>query len=155
MATIKLKYRASSVKGKDGTLFFQIIHQRQVRQIYTGLRVSDAEWDAEEALVNLPSETSVERTKYLVSIKDSLKECQKKLLLIISGLDRKGSPYTAQDVVVAYNTPMTITGLVSFTRKLVEDLKKIGKKATVRRFEATLNSLLRYTDNSDVACVLP
>lgn len=151
MATIKLKYRASSVKGKDGTLFFQIIHQRQVRQIYTGLRVSDAEWDAEEALVNLPSETSVERTKYLVSIKDSLKEYQKKLLLIISGLDRKGSPYTAQDVVVAYNTPMTITGLVSFTRKLVEDLKKIGKKATVRRFGATLNSLLRYTDNSDVA----
>ena len=151
MATIKLKYRPSSVKGKDGTLFFQIIHQRQVRQIYTGLRVSDAEWDAEEALVNLPSGTSVERTKYLVSIKDSLKECQKKLLLIISGLDRKGSPYTAQDVVVAYNTPMTIIGLVSFTKGLIEDLKKIGKKATVRRFEATLNSLLRYTDNIDVA----
>ena len=151
MATIKLKYRPSSVKGKDGTLFFQIIHQRQVRQIYTGLRVSDAEWDAEEALVNLPSGTSVERTKYLVSIKDSLKECQKKLLIIIAGLDRKGSPYTAQDVVVAYNTPMTIIGLVSFTKGLIEDLKKIGKKATVRRFEATLNSLLRYTDNSDVA----
>lgn len=151
MATIKLKYRPSSVKGKDGTLFFQIIHQRQVRQIYTGLRVSDAEWDAEEALVNLPSGTSVERTKYLVSIKGLLKECQKKLLLIISGLDRKGSTYTAQDVVVAYNTPMTIIGLVSFTKGLIEDLKKIGKKATVRRFEATLNSLLRYTDNSDVA----
>lgn len=155
MATIKLKYRPSSVKGKDGTLFFQIIHQRQVKQIYTGLRVSDAEWDAEwdaeETLVNLPSETSIERTKYLVLIKDSLKECQKKLLLIISELDRKGLPYTAQDVVVAYTTPMTITGLVSFTRKLVEALKKIGKKATVRRFEATLNSLLRYTENSDVA----
>ena len=73
------------------------------------------------------------------------------MLIIIAGLDRKGSPYTAQDVVVAYNTPMTIIGLVSFTKGLIEDLKKIGKKATVRRFEATLNSLLRYTDNSDVA----
>lgn len=150
MATIKLKYRPSSVKGKDGTLFFQIIHQRQVRQIYTGLRVSDAEWDAEDELINTLEETSPERTKYLISIKESLKEYQKKLLIIISGFDRKGSPYTAQDVVTAYNTAPPVGGLVSFTRKLIEDLNKISKKATVRRFEVTLNSLLRYTDNKEV-----
>ena len=150
MATIKLKYRPSSVKGKDGTLFFQIIHQRQVRQIYTGLRVSDAEWDAEDELINTLEETSPERTKYLISIKESLKEYQKKLLIIISGFDRKGSPYTAQDVVTAYNTAPPVGGLVSFTRKLIEDLNKISKKATVRRFEVTLNSLPRYTDNKEV-----
>lgn len=153
MATIKLKYRPSSVKDKDGTLFFQIIHQRQVRQIYTGLRVSDAEWDAENELINTLEESSLERTKYLISIKDSLKEYQKKLLIIISSLDRKGSPYTAQDVVTAYNTPLPVGGLVSFTRKLIEDLNKIGKKATVRRFEVTLNSLLRYTDNKEVTWI--
>lgn len=151
MATIKLKYRPSSVKGRDGSLFFQIIHQRQVRQICTGLRVSNAEWDAEEARVNIPLGTSAERAKCLISIRDSLKECRKKLLGIISKLDRKSSPYTAQDVVAEYNSPITTTGVVSFTRKLIADLRKIGKKDSVRRFEATLNSLLRYTDNSEVA----
>lgn len=151
MATIKLKYRASSVNGKDGTLFFQIIHQRQVRQIYSGLHISDFEWDAEDASVNLPSDLSAERAKYLISIKASLKECHEKLLIIISGLDRKGSSYTAQDVVEAYNTPTSVTGLISFTRRLIIELKKIGKKAAVRRFEVTLNSLLRYTDNREVA----
>lgn len=151
MATLKLKFRPSSINGKDGSLFFQIIHQRQVRQIYTGLHISDSEWDAEDVMTTDPSKTSDERTKYLVSIKNSLIEYQKKLQTVISNLDRKGSPYTAQDVVAAYNATLKETGLVSFAIKQIDELKKIGKKATVRRFESTIKSLLRYTDNNEVA----
>lgn len=150
MATLKLKFRPSSINGKDGTLFFQIIHQRQVRQIYTGLHISDSEWDAEDVMTTDPSKTSDERTTYLVSIKNSLIEYQKKLLTVISNLDRKGSPYTAQDVVAAYNATLKETGLVSFAIKQIDELKKIGKKATARRFESTIKSLLRYTDNNEV-----
>lgn len=150
MATLKLKFRPSSINGKDGTLFFQIIHQRQVRQIYTGLHISNSEWNAEDVMTTNPSKTSDERTKYLVSIKNSLIEYQKKLQTVISNLDRKGSPYTAQDVVAAYNATLKETGLVSFTIKQIDELKKIGKKATVRRFESTIKSLLRYTDNNEV-----
>ena len=79
MATLKLKFRPSSINGKDGTLFFQIIHQRQVRQIYTGLHISDSEWDAEDVMTTDPSKTSDERTKYLVSIKNSLHYCPLKI----------------------------------------------------------------------------
>ena len=151
MATVKLKFRPSTVKGKDGTLFFQIIHQRQVRQIYTGLHIKESEWNAEDSSVIIPAEASSERARYLASIKDNLKAYQKKLLSIISGLDNKGEPYTVQDVIAAYNTPHVVVGLVSFTRKLIDELKKIGKKSTVKRFEAVLNSLLRYTDGNEVA----
>lgn len=151
MATVKLKFRPSTVKGKDGTLFFQIIHQRQVRQIYTGLHIKESEWNAEDSSVIIPAEASSERARYLASIKDNLKACQKKLLSIISELDNKGEPYTVQDVIAAYKTPHVVVGLVSFTRKLIDELKKIGKKSTVKRFEAVLNSLLRYTDGNEVA----
>lgn len=150
MATLKLKFRPSSINGKDGTLFFQIIHQRQVRQIYTGLHISNSEWNAEDVMTTDPSKTSDERTKYLVSIKNSLIEYQKKLQTVISNLNRKGSPYTVQDVVAAYNAAMKETGLVSFAIKQIDELKKIGKKATARRFESTIKSLLRYTDNNEV-----
>ena len=37
MATVKVKFRASSVATKEGTLFYQVIHKRIVRQIHTGL----------------------------------------------------------------------------------------------------------------------
>ncbi len=44
-----------------------------------------------------------------------------------------------------------VTGPVAFTRNLIEELTTIGKKAMAKRFETTLNSLLRYTDGQDVA----
>ena len=143
MASIKIKFRPSTVEGKDGTLFFQIIHLRQVKQLNTGLHVYNSEWDAEDTDVIVPAEATAERVKYLSSIKENLRVWQKKLLYVISELDSKGDSYTADDVILAYNTPGVIVGLVSFTRKLIEDLKKIGKKSIVKRFEAVLNSFLR------------
>lgn len=150
MASIKIKFRPSTVEGKDGTLFFQIIHLRQVKQLNTGLHVYNSEWDAEDTDVIVPAEATAERVKYLSSIKENLRVWQKKLLYVISELDSKGDSYTADDVILAYNTPGVIVGLVSFTRKLIEDLKKIGKKSIVKRFEAVLNSFLRYTDGNEV-----
>ena len=35
MATTRFKFRASSVSGKQGTLFIQVIHQRVARQVST------------------------------------------------------------------------------------------------------------------------
>ena len=45
MATIKTKFRSSSVEGREGTLYFQVIHERVARQINTGYRLFPSEWD--------------------------------------------------------------------------------------------------------------
>lgn len=37
MATIKLKFRPSSVPGTEGTLYYQVIHKRKVKWISTGI----------------------------------------------------------------------------------------------------------------------
>ena len=47
MATIKLKFRKSSVEGKEGTLYYQVIHRRVVRQINSGHTLSPEQWDAQ------------------------------------------------------------------------------------------------------------
>lgn len=151
MASIRIKFRPSTVNGKDGTLFFQIIHRRKVRQVYTGLHISDMEWIEDESSVIIPSGVPQERARYLCSIKEILKGNLDKLQSVISVLDNKGIPYTVHDIVTAYNnTHYIVAGMVSFTRMLIEELIGIGKKATVRRFDATLNSLLRYTDGNEV-----
>ena len=72
-------------------------------------------------------------------------------MAIISELDKKKLSYAADDVVTAYKTSLEITGIVSFARRLIEEMKIIGKRSMVKRFEATLNSLLRYTDGCEVA----
>lgn len=149
MATIKLKFRPSIVDGKDGTLFFQIIHFRQIRQINTNLRISREEWDATNTSIIISSADS-QRTMYLSSINKSLKNQQAKLSTIISILDNKASTYSAQDVVSMFFTPVTILGVGSFIRNLINELKKIGKESAAKRLNKILNSLLRYTDGNEV-----
>ena len=45
MATVKLKFRPSSVDGKEGSLYYQVIHNRIVRKIGTAYKLSREEWN--------------------------------------------------------------------------------------------------------------
>ena len=68
MTSIKIKFRPSSVEGKEGGIFFQIIHNRVVRQLNTDYRVFASEWDAEAECI-IANET---RANILCSIKERL-----------------------------------------------------------------------------------
>ena len=54
MATIKLKFRASSVAEKEGTLYYQVIHKRNVKWISTNYHVFQNEWDEKAANITIP-----------------------------------------------------------------------------------------------------
>ena len=51
MTSIKIKFRHSAVKGKEGVLYFQITHKRVTRQIATTHRVYAHEWLAAQQRV--------------------------------------------------------------------------------------------------------
>lgn len=131
-------------------MFYQIIHLRQVRQIYTDLHIRDEEWDSRISSVVIPSAADFRRSEYLLSVREAIGDGLAGLMAVVSRFEDKGLPYTAQDVVTAFHTPSAASGVVSFTRKLIEDMKRIGKKTTAKRFAASLNSLLRYTDGNEV-----
>ena len=39
MASVKVKFRPSSVNGKEGSIYYQVIYNRVVRQIRTDYRI--------------------------------------------------------------------------------------------------------------------
>ena len=151
MASIKIKLRRSTVKGREGTLFYQIIHHRQVRQIYTEFHLRDEEWDCAYSSVIVSPVIDSQRKQYLSALMESLKDGLTRLESIISNLNGKGVVYTADDIVTAYNTPIAVVGMVSFIRQLIVDMKKIGKRKTANRYEVSLKSLLRYTGGQEIA----
>ena len=61
MTSIKLKYRAAAVQGKEGSLYFQVIHERVVRQISTDFTLQPQEWDPIQECIRLPSFSSSSR----------------------------------------------------------------------------------------------
>ena len=150
MATVRTKFRASSSEAREGTLFYQVIHNRVARQIHTGYRVYPQEWDGPHAGISLPPDAGQSRHAYLSVLRTRIAEDTARLGYIISRLDRAGRAYTAEDVVRLYLTPSDTGGFMSFAWGLVRQLRQIGKNRTAERYTTVLNSFGRFLGESDV-----
>lgn len=81
MATIKLKFRPASVIGAMGTLYYQIIHKRNVKWISTELHVFADEWNVDKAELVIKAENG--RKAELLRMQSTLKgelEQRKKII---------------------------------------------------------------------------
>lgn len=52
MARIRTKLRISTVSGKSGTVFYQVAHKKEVKQITTRIHLLPEEWNAEEERIS-------------------------------------------------------------------------------------------------------
>ena len=89
MATVKVKFRASSVEMKEGSLYYQVIHNRLVRQLHTGYRLFPSEWDAGISEVVVASGTEEGRRNYLLSMKTAIADDLSRLRSVIARLERR------------------------------------------------------------------
>lgn len=150
MATIKVKFRASSVGTKEGTLFFQVIHNRVTRQISTGYKLYPSEWDTARSEIRIPSGTDEKRRAYLDSLKNALAEHTARLKDTVSRLERSGKAYTTDKVVELYRSSAGNSGFLSFGRSLATQLRQIGKSRTAETYTTALNSFERFRGGNDV-----
>lgn len=150
MATVKVKFRASSIETKEGSLYYQVIHNRLARQVHTSYKLYPSEWDTSRFKIILPSDIEEGRRNYLLSMKASLTDDLSRFKEIIMRLDRAGSPYTASKVVELYVSPTNCGGFIAFARELIRELKQIGKRRTAETYTTALNSFVRFHGESDL-----
>ena len=62
MATVKVKFRASSVPGKEGTLYYHLTHQRSLRWMSTDYHVFPDEWNDKKSAIIVSTVTTVRHT---------------------------------------------------------------------------------------------
>lgn len=152
MATVKVKFRASSVEMKEGSLYYQVIHNRLVRQLHTGYRLFPSEWDAGISEVVVASGTEEGRRNYLLSMKTAIADDLSRLRSVIARLERSDTGYTADKVVEVFSSPADCGGFLSFARQLIQELKKIGKRRTAETYTTALNSFLRFPGANGTCC---
>lgn len=125
MATIKIKFRPSSANAGEGTIYYQIIHNRVARQIKTGYRVMFSEW---EQFYSEPPATNPKRAVCLAALKRKVAEDTAKLEGIIVSWEHKGAIYTSDDVVTAFLQPDNgAATFFSFMRSEISRMKKLGR----------------------------
>ena len=72
MATIKVKFRPSSIPSKEGVLYYQIIHNRVTRQIRTRFKLHPDEWNEEDMAFDFSNSRNNNRQHYLISLKEKV-----------------------------------------------------------------------------------
>ncbi|MDC1856288.1 site-specific integrase [Bacteroides uniformis] len=151
MATVKIKFRPSSVNAKEGILFYQVIHNRVARQINAGCKIYPAEWDNLSSRVVIPPGTEESRCHYLHSLENRIKEDTTRLRYILARLDRTDKDYSADKVVELFFISPEDGGFISFCQNLINQLKQIGKVCTAETYATSLNSFIRFRgDRGDI-----
>ncbi len=144
MATVKVKFRASSVEAREGVLYYQFIHRRVVRQINPGYRIFPWEWDCRSARIVLP-EAYAFRYDYLRALERRMAEDMKRLRSIVLRLERAGADFTADRVVELYRSSGAAgRGFLGFARELIEQLRQVGRERTAESYTSAVNSFERF-----------
>ena len=148
MASIKVKFRPSTVADHEGTIYYQIIHERKVRQLLTEYKVFPDEWDESRSMVTTTQKS--ERKSFILSIRERIRWDVERLTKIDRKLDSNGLTYTADDVIDEFNRYAHEYSLFNFMESLIARLKQNGKIRTSETYRSTLNSFKNFRQDEDI-----
>ncbi len=146
MTSIKIKFRPSTVDGKEGGIYFQIIHNRVVRQLNTEYKVFAEEWNAESESVVIKGS----RSNFLLGIQERLSWDVARLEKVVRSLEIERRRFTAGDVITMFHKLTKESSLFNFMHGVIAQLKQLGKIRTSETYTATLKSFMVFRENQDV-----
>lgn len=148
MASVKVKFRPSSVADREGTIYYQIIHERKVRQLISNYKVFPAEWDDHHAMVKTSFNSP--RKSLILSIRARIRSDVERISRIVNRLDATGLEYTADDVVDEFSNYTHDYSLFNFMEKLIGILNANGKERTSETYRSALNSFRKFRKDEDI-----
>ena len=146
MTSIKIKFRPSTVDGKEGGIYFQIIHNRVVRQLNTEYKLFAEEWNAESESIVIKGC----RSNFLLGIQERLSWDVVRLEKVVRTLETERRRFTADDVIIMFHKQTKESSLFTFMHGVIAQLKQLGKIRTSETYTATLKSFMAFRESQDV-----
>lgn len=138
MASVKVKFRPSTVDGNEGTVYYQIIHERRIGFCSSDIHVDPDRWDERRHL-------TLER-----SLNEAIHRDLARLGKIIRELDAKGLPYLPEDIVEEFCLFKERNRLDNHISRIITRLQATGRIRTAETYQAALNSFTRFYGRNDV-----
>lgn len=150
MASVRVKFRPSSVSGKEGNIYYQVIHNRVVCPIRTDYRIFESEWDDGASTLSYPTPVHAERRNYLQSVENHIEWDIKRLKIIIALFDRRHKCYTTDDIVTKFSRQANEQSLFTFMQEAIGQLKRLNRIRTSETYAATLSSFMKFREGQDI-----
>lgn len=151
MVSIRLKFRPSTVLGKTGTLYYQIIHNSKVKHIVSSHRIYPFEWNREQSfIVETAFVGDRERRLALKDILGAVDRDMRRLNTIVERLEAGGGTYSVEDIVELFHAGEDSMTLCSFTKELTDRFRSAGKIRLSETYSSALGSFLRFRGGRDI-----
>ena len=147
--SIKLKFRPSVKSDKEGSLYYQLIHERRVKQINTHYKIKSNEWDESNDAFVIPVDDS-QRKHQVESIERYVKWDIQRLEKIVEEYEDRGLPYELTHIADAYQKLCQKHSLFTFMEDVIAQYQRHGQIRTSETYLTTLNSFKRFRMDVDV-----
>ncbi len=144
MATVKVKFRPSTVKDHPGSIIYLVTHRRVVRQITTGYKIHPSEWDERRAAVIV---TDNDRLRMIAQ---RIRWDMERLYKIINSSRICNPDCTTDELVRTFVETAQENLFFQFMRKVILQLKRLNKERTAENYTAALNSFMRFRNGNDI-----
>ncbi len=148
MTSVKIKFRQSTIKNKEGVLYLQLIHNRKAKLLTTRFHLFPFEWDTRLESVIIEN-TSNERSVYLQNLKDGLENEVQQIYELISILEKRGE-YTTEELVEYYVNNSFNGYFFPFIKHQVKKLKSENRTKTASICETAQRSFSRFRYGEDI-----
>lgn len=148
MATIKLKFRPSSVPETEGTLYYQVIHKRKVKWISTGYHAYPCEWDEKAGEVQIPlnSERKAELEKMQSQINWELKQWDS----IIVEMENQHKNVSSNELCDAFNKTKTQKTVFVFLQEQVTKKEQMKRQGTAMTYINAYRRFKEFREGKDL-----
>ena len=148
MATIKLKFRPSSVPEAEGTLYYQVIHKRKVKWISTEHHIYADEWDKNtEAIV---VKVGSGRKAVLALIQCKIDWTLKRWQTILDSMERSHKDYTVEELCEAFNKEQTYKTVFVFLQEQVTKKEQMKRQGTARTYGNAYRRFKAFREDADL-----
>ncbi len=148
MSSIKVKFRKSTSDGREGTLYYQIIHNRTVRQFNSGYKLLAEEWDAAtSSLIIAPGSV---RRQHLIALREQIRRDIERFRRIIAELSAGPAGFTPDRIIEEFISRNQHMSFFRFMETVIARLRKLGKRRTAETYTTALNSFRRFYDGDDI-----
>lgn len=148
MATVKIKFRASSVAGKEGTLYYHIIHQRKLRWISTDYHVYPEEWNAGKSSVIVSNSNN--RQAHLQLIQSQIDWEMKQMQCIIHDKEMDGVSYSVDDLANEIQQLPTSQSVFTFFRQQIAKKEQMQCVGTKNNYTNAVNRFIEFRNQKDL-----
>lgn len=149
MISVKVKFRPSTVDGKEGSLYYQIIYKRVPRQFVTDYKIKTTEWNIYSGNLEF-SQADVPRYNYLSTVIQKIEWDKRRFQQIFNRLLSSNKTFTTDDIVQEFQNQASEITLFNYMNNMISRFWKQGQYRTSETYSSTLNSFSEFRNGVDL-----